>query len=96
MELCDSSNDGDMMNVNDYENRLYLSERNLRVLLSKLERYKNGEQTACTIVKHANHLDPYCSTIDEIAVIAIPDDQYYTKRPAGEMLEVDIENGKKF
>lgn len=76
--------------INDYENRLYLSERNLRVLLSKLERYKNGERTACTIIKHSNPLDPYCSTIDEIAVIAIPDDKYYVNRQPGEMLEIDI------
>lgn len=76
--------------INDYENRLYLSERNLRVLLSKIERYKNGEQTACTIIKHSNPLDPYCSTIDEVAVIAIPDDKYYVNRQPGEMLEIDI------
>lgn len=76
--------------INDYENRLYLSERNLRVLLSKLERYKNGEQTACTIIKHSNPLDPYCSTIDEVAVIVIPDEKYYVARAPGEMLEVDV------
>ena len=69
----------------DYENRLYLSERNLRVLLSKLERFKAGEETKCAIVKYANPLDPYCSTIDEVMVIAIPDDKYYTAREAGEM-----------
>lgn len=78
------------MNVDDYENRLYLSERNLRVLLSKLERYKNGERTACTIIKYANPLDPYCSTIDEIAVIAVPDEKYYTTREPGVMLDKDV------
>ena len=77
-------------NIDDYENRLYLSERNLRVLLSKLERYKSGEKTACTIVKYANPLDPYCSTIDEVAVIAVPDESYYVNRQAGEMLEKDV------
>lgn len=85
-----------MFDINDYENRLYLSERNLRVLLSKLERYKAGDKTACTIIKHSNPLDPYCSTIDEIAVIAVPDEKYYAAREAGEMLEQDVENGKKF
>jgi hypothetical protein len=80
----------------EYENRLYLSERNLRILLSKLERYKAGDKTACTIIKYANPLDPYCSTIDEIAVIAVPDEKYYAAREPGVMKEMDVENGKKF
>lgn len=78
----------------DYENRLYLSERNLRILLSKLERFKEGQETKCCIIKHANPLDPYCSTIDEVAVIAIPDDKYYTGRAAGEMHHLDEERIK--
>lgn len=82
--------------LTDYENKLYLSERNLRVLLSKIERYKAGEKTQCAIIKRSNPLDPYCSSIDEIAVIGIPDEKYYTAREAGEMMEVDVENGKKF
>lgn len=73
----------------DCENRLYLSERNLRILLSKLERYKAGENTACAIIKKANHLDPYTCTMDEIAVIAIPDDKYYTMRSPGPMADID-------
>jgi hypothetical protein len=76
----------------DCEHRIYLSERNLRILLSKLERYKAGENTACAIVKRANHLDPYTCTMDEIAVIAIPDDKFYAARNPGSMLEVDEKN----
>lgn len=69
--------------------RLYLSERNLRSLLSKLERFKAGEETECTLIKYANPLDPYCQTIDTVAVTAIPDDKYYTQRPAGPVHEKD-------
>ena len=76
----------------DIENVLYLSERNLRVLLSKLERFKKGEKTRCAIVKYKNVLDPYCMSIAserEVMVVAIPDSSYYVNRPAGEMLEID-------
>jgi hypothetical protein len=73
----------------NYENVLYLSERNLRTLLSKVERYKAGEDTKCAIIKNANPLDPYCSTIDQVCVVAIPDEQYYTGRDPGRMLKQD-------
>ena len=78
----------------DYEHRIYLSERNLRTLLSKLERFKEGQETKCAIIKHSNPLDPYCQTIDEIAVIAIPDDKYYAYRAPGEMHPLDDPNKK--
>lgn len=63
--------------------RIYLSKRNLLTLLSKLDRFEKGEETQCTLVKYANPLDPYCNSIDEIEVIAIPDEFYYTARQAG-------------
>lgn len=72
-----------------YNDKIYLSERNLRTLLSKIERFKEGDETACTLIKHANPLDPYCQSMDTIAVIAIPDDLYYTKREAGEVHPLD-------
>ena len=65
--------------------KIYLSERNLRTLLSKLERYKAGEATECTLIKYANQLDPYCQTMDSVAVIAIPDSKYYVNRAPGEV-----------
>lgn len=76
----------------DDENVLYLSERNLRVLLSKLERFKKGESTKCAIIKHKNILDPYCMRIgseDSVMVVAIPDEKYYTNREPGKMLAID-------
>jgi hypothetical protein len=78
----------------DYENRIYLSKRNLLTLLSKLERFEKGEETKCTIIKNANPLDPYCQSMDQIAVIAIPDEHYYTKRNAGPMHPADEANIK--
>lgn len=68
---------------------IYLSERNLRTLLSKVERYKAGEETFCTLIKNANPLDPYCQTMDKIMVIGIPDEKYYTARMAGEVHPAD-------
>lgn len=75
--------------LNDYEDRIYLSKRNLLVLLSKLDRFEKGEETKCAIIKRKNIRDPYCNTIDEVAVIAIPDDHFYINRLAGEMHPVD-------
>lgn len=71
------------------QERIYLSKRNLLTLLSKLERFEKGEETQCAIVKYANPLDPYCNTIDQITVFAIPDENYYTKRGFGEVHPYD-------
>jgi hypothetical protein len=71
------------------EERIYLSKRNLLTLLSKLERFEQGQETKCAIIKRANPLDPYCNTIDEVTVIAIPDEMFYTKRTAGQVHPLD-------
>ena len=73
---------------------VYLSKRNLLTLLSKLERLERGEETACAIVKYANPTDPYCNTIKEITVIAVPDEKIYTNRAPGEMHHLDEANMK--
>lgn len=68
------------------ENVLYLSKRNLLTLLSKIERFEKGEETACAIVKCSNPLDPYnmsISGVEDVMVIGVPDERYYTNRLAG-------------
>ena len=72
-------------------NRIYLSRRNLEILLSKLNRQLNGEITACTIIKLKNKEDPpqYQQTMNEIAVTAVENDMLYTNRNPGAMLAVD-------
>jgi hypothetical protein len=69
--------------------RIYLSRRNLLTLLSKLDRFEQGQETRCAIVKYANPLDPYCNTIDEVMVIAVPDEKFYTQRAPGVMHPLD-------
>jgi hypothetical protein len=69
--------------------RIYLSKRNLLTLLSKLDRFEQGQETKCAIIKYANPLDPYCNTMDEVMVIAVPDEALYTKRSAGTMHPLD-------
>ena len=59
---------------------LYLSRRNLLSLLSKLDRRAAGDATACAIIKYSNPADPYCNTMDQVTVIAIPDEKFYTNR----------------
>ena len=74
------------------KNRLYLSRRNLLTLLSKLDRFKVGEDTKCAIIKCANPFDPYCMSIngeEEVMVIAIPDDKYYVGREPGVVFSKD-------
>jgi hypothetical protein len=68
---------------------LYLSRRNLLTLLSKLDRFEEGQETACSIIKYSNHLDPYSTTIDSVMVVAIPDEKYYTNRQAGAVHPLD-------
>lgn len=65
--------------------QLYLSRRNLQVLLSKLDRKANGEATACSIIKCDDLHELYPQTMREIVVTAVEDSDYYTDRPAGPM-----------
>jgi len=69
---------------------LFLTRRNLEVLLSKLNRQKAGEQTACTIVKYDNPHGIYTQSMPEIMIRAVEDDEYYIARKPGVMHEKDI------
>ena len=71
--------------------RIYLSKRNLLTLLSKLERLEQGDESSCAIVKYSNPTDPYCNTIDQVIVVAIPDEKFYTNRQPGIMHPLDEE-----
>lgn len=74
-------------------NKVYLSRRNLLVLLSKLDRNKQEKgSSACTIVK-ADTLHPRfpCSTVTE--VIAVENEEYYEDRDPGEMHPADNNAG---
>ena len=70
--------------------RVYLSRRNLLALLSKLDRQKEGESTACTLIKSDNIHPKYPQTMDEIHVTAVEDDDYYTERSPGYILPKDV------
>lgn len=65
--------------------QIYLSRRNLLTLLSKLDRQRDGETTACTVIKFRNEKDPFTQSMDSIAVTAVEDDVYYANRNAGPM-----------
>ena len=70
---------------------VYLSRRNLEVLLSKLDRKAAGEETACAIIKQQNPLDkPYLMTMKQLKVVAVPDELFYANREAGEMHPDDV------
>lgn len=75
------------MPFNDKTPKIYLSRRNLLALLSKLDRDSQGEETACTIIKHRQAAPQYQQTMATVAVIAVQDEDYYgaQERPAGEM-----------
>jgi hypothetical protein len=74
------------------QHQIYLSKRNLLVLLSKLDRLENGDETACAIVKSANPSDPYCNTIDQVVVTAVADEEFYANRAPGVMHPLDEAN----
>jgi len=71
--------------------RLFLSRRNLLSLLSKLDRVKAGDKSACTIIK-ADTLHPKYPSTDVITVTAIEDENYYIDRQPGIMHPADEEN----
>lgn len=73
-------------------NRIFLSRRNLLTLLSKLDRVKEGDFSACTIVKRDTAHPKYPQTIDEIVVTAIEDEDYYIDRCAGAVHPLDDPN----
>lgn len=62
---------------------VYLSRRNLLVLLSKLDRKKNGEETACTIEKNDTANKKYPQTMSFVWVTAVEDEDYYSDRNPG-------------
>jgi hypothetical protein len=73
--------------LNDKTHKIYLSRRNLVALLAKLDAGAAGVETACTIVKYQQPSPAYQQTMNEVAVIAVQDEEYYSAqdRPAGEM-----------
>lgn len=70
--------------------QVVLSRRNLEVLLSKLDRVKAGEHSACAIIKHNNPADGENATSMSIMVRAVEDEVLYANRPAGFMLPQDV------
>ena len=75
---------------------LYLSERNLRTLLSKLERKAKGDSTMCTLIKYKQNTPEYKQSMDEVIVVAVADDIYYAaqNRIAGDVHPLDSPNTK--
>jgi hypothetical protein len=67
---------------------LYLSRKNLLILLSKLDRIKEGGASFATIVKYKNPDDPFPNALD-VLVTAVEDENYYKDREAGEMWPED-------
>jgi hypothetical protein len=61
---------------------LYLSRRNLLALLSKLDRVKDGGQSACAIVKNDTTHPVYPQSC-QIYIQAVEDEDYYIDRAAG-------------
>ena len=68
---------------------IYLTRRNLQVLLSKLDRAKAGEATERTIIK-MDTLHPEYPCSSPCMVTAIEDAEYYTDREPGEMHPADL------
>lgn len=65
--------------------QVFLSRRNLLILLSKLDRVAAGEHSSCTVIKYRNETDPFVQSMDAIAVTAVEDKDFYAARNAGAM-----------
>lgn len=60
-------------------NTVYLSRRNLMVLLSKLDRVKEGEESKKAIVKMKNKSQKlYQQSMDSVTIVAVEDEEYYS------------------
>ena len=72
-------------------NQIFLSRKNLLILLSKLDRQLTGEKTECTIVKHRGFKNKYQQSMTECLVTAVENKEYYEaqERAPGMMLYVD-------
>jgi len=72
--------------------KVYLSRRNLLALLSKLDRNKEAEMkvSECTLVKSDTIHPKYPQTMEEISVIAVDDEDYYSERNPGKINSADI------
>lgn len=68
--------------------QVYLSRRNLLSLLSKLDRKRAGEASACTIIKNDAAHEKYPQSMEQIAVTALEDEEYYD-RPTGPVYAKD-------
>lgn len=73
--------------------KVYLSRRNLLALLSKLDRVKKGELSACTIIKMDTQNEKFPMTVP-VVVTAVEDADYYHDREPGPVLPVDEKNIK--
>ena len=71
--------------------QIFLSRKNLLVLLSKLDRQLAGEKTECTIIKYKAGSPSYQQTMQECKVTAVENKEYYEalERHAGIMFEAD-------
>ena len=71
--------------------KVFLSRRNLLVLLSKLDRRAGGDATACTIIKYRGSSPENQQTMAAIEVVAVEDAEYYEsqERAAGDMHPLD-------
>jgi hypothetical protein len=69
--------------------QVYLSRKNLLTLLSKLDRVKSGDLSACTLIKSDNQHPKYSQTMKDILVTAVEDEDYYTDRSAGDVHPLD-------
>lgn len=68
--------------------KVYLSRRNLLALLSKLDRVKKGDSSACTIVKMDTQNEKFPMTVP-VVVTAVEDADYYHDRAPGPVHEAD-------
>lgn len=88
-----------LTSLSDRMPKVYLSERNLRALLLKLENEKRGAETSCAIVKLKSPSPSYRQTMDSIMVIGVQNEDYYDAlgRAAGEIRdleEIDLDKPK--
>ena len=75
--------------------QVVLTRRNLTTLLDKLDHVKNGGESMCTIIKSDTVHPRYpLKGVDNLYVVAVEDDEYYTDRDPGFMKDMDTGEAK--
>jgi hypothetical protein len=91
-QLLDLLNRTGAKHCRRHQHVIYLSQRNVKALLSKLDRRQVGEDTACAIVKHAQDDEdcPFNQSLPEVLVTAVENSAWRGRKYNFTLFNTDV------